>query len=178
MTPSGWPTCWLTGWSRPVSFLTGPKTASLTLEEIARETERGNAGGTWWDGVDGVENGLMAEIRRLCIVFAPADGGGYTQLLLPDAVTKGLLSERELLQLESALVFFTVTWHLEREDRRLRMLTVSAGMSNGQITSSSITDFRASLTMSTTAAATGETQNAPATSQPGAKTPDQLFIPS
>ena len=88
-----------------VSFLTGPKTASLTLEEIARETERGNAGGTWWDGVDGVENGLMAEIRRLCIVFAPADGGGYTQLLLPDAVTKGLLSERELLQLESALVY-------------------------------------------------------------------------
>src|SRR4051812_3498357 len=59
-------------------FTTGPRVAALMLRDHAQRLGV-------WEGPDGVQVGLMAEIRRLANVIAP-NGKGYGALPLDVAV--------------------------------------------------------------------------------------------
>lgn len=54
-----------------------------------------------------VEQGLLAEIRRLTNVFTLIEGKGWSLVPLDEARSTGLISREEFEEIENALVFFT-----------------------------------------------------------------------
>lgn len=138
----------------------GPKIAALTLADIAKATVRSVEPGkqvSWWEGPDGVENGLLGEIRRLTSVLVPPTEGQPWQPIGFDlAVQRGYLDADQVMEVESALVFFTLVSLMETRARRLKMLNATAGMCGWLLTSSTLSEFRDSLKTSTVAAPGGE----------------------
>ena len=82
-----------------LSFVSGPRVAALMLKKIA--TDLGV-----WDGKDGVNNGLMAEIRRLSNVVMPTENGWKTYPL-QDVIDKGMLDESDIAEVEGLIAFLS-----------------------------------------------------------------------
>lgn len=152
-------------WSDKLMVGTGAAVAAIRLENVAKETPRG--AGTWWEGPDGVESGLLGEIRRLTNVLAPDQaGGGWRQIQYEDAVKTGVLTEDEAADLEGQIVFFTLASRMVPRAIFEVVMSTPGRMWGWQITSSTLSDYRGSLTTSTAAASTAP-----------AATPEQLSIP-
>lgn len=139
--------------------VSGPATAALMLEQIAKTTMRA-PGVSWWEdmgAVAGVENGLMAEIRRLSNVIAPLpDGAGWAATPLQIALDEGIIDVEEAMEVMNQLCFFTVvSWVPERRDRP-SFINGAAYLFGGQTTSLNCTEYAASLKTSTEDATTGE----------------------
>lgn len=126
----------------------GPRTAALLLERIARA--RGD-----WDGPEGVERGLVPEIRRLANVAICDPASGWTTLPLEDAIKAKLFSEDDAAVVESSITFFTVCCASMPRSEADGMMTTLFGLYNERLTSSNATEFLASLPTSTPDASTG-----------------------
>lgn len=120
----------------------GPRVAALMLKKVAEET------GTW-DGPAGVSNGLMAEIRRLCNVAVPGPNGGWETVPFQEAIDRDIFEPEDVSEVENGIVFFIVASATHRRDERKDILEGAAKLWGGHITSSSYTDFLASLKTST-----------------------------
>lgn len=139
-----------------LQLLGGPRVCAMMLRDTAMNTLR-SRGVSWWEGPDGVENGLMNEVRRLTNVLVPREGGGWESTPYADAVSGGLLDAEEVAEIEGGISFFTVNYYMHKRQVVERMLESVAGMWAWQITSSTLSDYRTSLTTSTPAAPTGGT---------------------
>lgn len=129
----------------------GPAVARMVLRTVAEE--RGV-----WDGPAGVQNTLLAEIRRLSNVVMPnPDSGGWMTLPLDVAVTRELLDAEELAEVENRLAFFTVASRMS--DRRDRT-TVMEGLGRlwgTQVSLLDSTEFARSLPTSSATGSSGGT---------------------
>ena len=97
-----------------------------------------------WDGPLGVEAQVMNEIRRLTSVIMPR-GHVPPQMLLPDAVNKGIISKVEQDIVENHLVFFTCVSSMLHGTKRQGWMVAMCALWGAQTTSSGSTDFAASL---------------------------------
>ena len=131
-----------------LGMTSGPRVAAMILKDTAK------ALGVW-DGAEGVERGLMQEIRRLTNVIVLTDRG-WGPIPLHEAIANGSIDERDSSEVENAMVFFTVSWHMNRwEDRKMgtedkpSMLESAMKIWGGRLESLSFTEFCASLPTST-----------------------------
>lgn len=131
-------------YTQGLSFIAGPRIAGMMLKNVAEEMGA-------WSGPDGVENGLMNEVRRLTNVVM-AGANGWDTIPYEQAKNSGMLTEDEISEVEGAIVFFTVNsaMHL-----RKNLEAILAGMNDlwgTSTTYSNVTAFRESLpTLTTTA---------------------------
>jgi hypothetical protein len=124
-----------------LGVVTGPRIAHLLLKQIAI------AEGVW-EGPEGVELGLMAEIKRLANMVTLTEQG-WRPLGLEDALKRGALDEDEASEVLGLITFFTVTSAVERKDQSLSILTFAAQMWGALTTSLNCTEFGNSLPTST-----------------------------
>lgn len=139
--------------ARGLNVIAGPNIASLMLRQVAESIPSAREPGkTAWDEMDGVKNGLVAEIHRLANV-AIATPQGWQTIPFVEAARRDLFSEEEFDAIEGGIVFFTClsAIHGWQRERLLAVLTVSGipRLWSGQVTSSNSTEFAASLPIST-----------------------------
>lgn len=135
-----------------LNHIAGPRVAALLLKRIAIAAKI-------WDGPGGVEQSLMAEIRRLTSVILPSTSGWET-VPYHEVVERGLISADDISEVENALTFFIVASAMHRRKELLTILSGAARIWDAQISSLSITAFAASLPTSKEIANTGETEPA------------------
>lgn len=124
----------------------GPRIALLTLRKVSTDM------GIWESApgmLDGVENGLMGEIRRLANVLVPASAGGWETIPFHEAKARGYLDDTDAAEVESFLVFFTLIWSMHRRAEAELMLTSVSEMLGLLTTSLTPTDYANSLQTST-----------------------------
>ena len=85
--------------SEGLNVLAGPPIAKMMLKRIA-------VIGQSWEGPEGVEQGLLGEIRRLTNVALPT-GAGWETLPYDEILRRGLMDEDAVADAEGLLVFFT-----------------------------------------------------------------------
>lgn len=118
-------------------FMAGPRVAAMILRTKAEEMGI-------WDGPNGVNMGLMNEIRRLTRVLMPSEKG-WQEVLLQDVVDGQLMTEDDVSEVENALTFFIVTSAMHRRAALEPILNGAAKLWDAQITSSKCSEFAASL---------------------------------
>lgn len=134
--------------SEGLGWAAGPRIAALMLEKVAKED------GTW-EGADGVSRGLLGEIVRLTNVFMPLPVGGWDMVPLQIAIDQKLISDDDIGEVKSIIVFFTVSSWLYPKMMRDKILMEAMALSGGRTESLSCTDFSTSLPMSIATASTG-----------------------
>jgi hypothetical protein len=124
-----------------IHTIAGPAIARLMLEQIAK------IDGVW-EGPAGVQQGLLAEIRRLSNVLAPT-GAGWDMIPYETALQRGVIDPEAAEEMEGALVFFICASAVLRGPKAREKLEILLGMLErlwgAQSTSLDITAFRASL---------------------------------
>lgn len=142
------------------SIASAPRIACLTMRKIAEKQ------GEWDDAqeegqkVVGVKNGLVAEITRLTNVLAPTERG-WELVPLEQAVSQGYFSPEEADEVTNVVTFFTVASWMYPAETWEGMRDQTMATWGGQTTSSSATEYLASLPTSTE---TETSQPAPITS--------------
>lgn len=142
--------------SERLSVTAGPSVAAYTLEEVAKTTYR-SPGVTWWEGRDGVEQGLFAEMRRLSNVIAPRPNGwGLIPLqMVLDGGQEVALGADEATGVMNQLAFFMVVSAIAPVRDRGKLVKGGAYLYDGQTTLLGCTDYTTSLTTLTPAVNTG-----------------------
>jgi hypothetical protein len=135
-----------------LSIIAGPRVAGMMLESVAKETGRGH-GANWWDGQDGVQNGLINEIKRLTNVIVMQDGRWVT-LQVPTALQQKLISNDDWDEVEGEIVFFMLAYAMPSRTELPGILIGMTEVWGGQTTSLNCTEFAASLQTSTVVANT------------------------
>ena len=103
----------------------GPTTAGLLLEKIAKQDGV-------WDGDNGVNNGLMAEIRRgTNVVVASLQGWQTVPYVV--ALQNGIFDAESVEEMEGAIVFFICASALLRGSRMKQKLTILLGLMELQL---------------------------------------------
>lgn len=133
----------------------GPSVAAMVLKTVAQETQRG-PGLSWWEGADGVENGLLGEVRRLSNVVLCTQDGGWSTLPLQLALGQKLLSEEEAAEVLNQAAFFIVVSAVAPRLDRPRLAMGAAHIFDAQTTSLNSTEFAASLRTPTEPESIGE----------------------
>jgi hypothetical protein len=144
--------------SQGLGVVGGPAAAMRLLRSGAQNS------GIWADnektGV-GVENGLVAEIRRLTMVSIN-EGSGWASVPLQVAQAKGFLTTEDVSEVENAIVFFIVVSATLPRTERKAMVQGAAALWGALVTSLNSTEWTASLTTSTATGSSGGTSPAPA----------------
>jgi hypothetical protein len=138
-----------------LAALAGPRVAAMLLRDVAMNTRGQNGSPNAWEGSDGVELGLMAEIRRLTNLVMPSEKGWET-IPFQDAISRKLLSPDDIADAESVIVFFICASAMHRRATLEAFLTGAASLWGAQITSSTSTGYAASLPTSIETASSGE----------------------
>jgi hypothetical protein len=134
--------------SQGLGAISGPRVAYLMLKHTA--TELG-----MWSGPTGVYNGLVNEIVRLSNVVMP-DKDGWKTIPLQVAITKKLIDEDTLSEIEGELVFFTCVSKMNKAAQAESIMETATGLWGSQITSLNCTEFKNSCVISTEVESTGE----------------------
>jgi hypothetical protein len=128
----------------------GPRIAALTLVDEGKKDalERGDFDENGQPKDSGAQS-LLMEIRRLTTALIPGNNG-WDMVPVGTAITKGAIDEDDWREAESAIVFFTCHYALAKKAERLGMAQATASLLKGSSTSSSLSEFAASLQTSTT----------------------------
>jgi hypothetical protein len=140
-----------------LQLFAGARVCALMMREVSKETLRSD-GRTWWEGSDGVDAGLLGEIRRLANVVCTDDSGRWISMPYEDAVKHHLLDEDDIQEVEGTLAFFTVNYAIHKREVARGILSSSGELWGWQITSSDLSEFKTSLTTSTREGSTGGTE--------------------
>jgi hypothetical protein len=135
-------------WQGGLGTLAGPRVAMMEIRRIA--TEMG-----LWDGPNGVNNGLVGEIRRLTNVVRPAHKGWET-VPFEDAVRSKYFDDDDVSEIENALCFFIVASAMHRRSELGPILEIVSKLWGAQTVSSNCTEYRDSLPISIETVNTGE----------------------
>lgn len=128
--------------SEGLSFVSGPRVAAMMLRKIAQD-----AGA--WDGRDGINNGLMAEIRRLSNVVIPGTSGWKT-MPFQDAIDKKAMDDEDVAEVEGLITFFICASAMSRRNE-IGPVLERMRLWGALTTSLNSTEYAASLPTSTTA---------------------------
>ena len=133
--------------------MAGPRVAAFLLRDTARKLAGDNPADTAGDA-------LLAEIHRLTNVSLPSEKGWevwtYDQVL-----KRKLLSDDDVSEVESALVFFTVVSAMHRRQVAEVLIKGGARLWGAQTSYLNITAFQRSLPTSTTEDSSGAQLNLP-----------------
>ncbi|MEJ0017536.1 MAG: hypothetical protein WDN25_13415 [Acetobacteraceae bacterium] len=133
-----------------LSDIAGPRIAAMLLRDVAVRSGL-------WEGPNGAERGLMAEIRRLSNVVMPGPNGWQT-IPYQDAVDRKMIDSQDVGEVENALVFFTVASAMHRRPTLAEMLPGAVKLWGAQTSSSSCMAFAGSLSTSSGTASSGANQ--------------------
>jgi hypothetical protein len=152
-------------YAEQMSFFSGPSICSLLLKETAENTLRPNGDDTWWDGEDGVENGLVEEIRRLTnvLVLGPS---GWDVIPYSVALKRDIFTQDEMGEVEGSLAFFTFSSRMKMHPVASKGLSAAATMFGWQLTSLTLMEYKTSLMMSIEDEISGESETVVALSIP------------
>lgn len=146
--------------SEGLTVISGPSMAKLLLKRIA--TMMGI-----WGGAEGVEQGLLGEIRRLTNVVIPS-GNGWQTMPYEQVLAQQIVDEDDIDVAEGAIVFFTCVSAVQRGPKsREKLMILLGGLKAAWGASSSsldVTAFVASLSTSTPVVSSGVSR--PASSVP------------
>jgi hypothetical protein len=153
----------------------GPRIGAMLLEQTAKETLRfrGDPPTSWWEGPDGVEAGLLGEMRRLASVIALHPERGWSPLPLDEALRLHQLTTEEADEVLNQLAFFTVCSLAPPKKDRRSWVEGGAAICGSQITSSNCMEFAASLPTSTEDETSGEAAK-PLETDPKPDVPDHV----
>ena len=144
-----------------LNYTVGPRVAYMMLRDVALATPRPpNPGATWWEGTDGVEMGLLAEIERLTNVIGPnPNGEGWSTLPLRAAVdavdpatnrpVKKWLTREEFTEAMGQVTFFMVASQAPPMGTRASFVMRAADTYGSRTTSLNSTEYANSLRTST-----------------------------
>lgn len=124
-----------------LSHVAGPSVAAYLLKDTALAMEA-------WDGLDGVEQGLMNEIIRNSKVIAPSPTG-WAPMPLDTAISREVFSEDERAEFLNAICFFILASCVHRRSMLASHLAAMNGLWGTQTTLLGYTDFVSSLPIST-----------------------------
>lgn len=130
-----------------LTVFAGPRVAALMLKQVSQ-----TAG--MWEGDEGVNNGLLTEIRRLSNVVLMGESGWET-VPYQDAVSKGRLDADDIAEVEGQIVFFTCISCIHRKREIPLLLDGVAEVWSTQSTSLNVTEWANSLPISTADASSG-----------------------
>lgn len=133
-----------------LNVMAGPRVAMMLLKKIAEETGV-------WDGPNGVERGLVAEVRRLTNVIVRSDDGNWSSIPYQEALARKMIDDEDASEAEGAVVFFICASAMHRREQLRPILIGMASLWGSQITSYSSTEFGVSLRTSTETDNSGET---------------------
>lgn len=142
------------------NMISGPSIAALMLKKIATDSGA-------WAGTEGVENGLMNEIRRLSNVILPG-ANGWETLPLADALKRDLLSDGDIAEAEGIIVFFILVSAVNRRSAAASILNLATDLWGSEITLSDSTTYARSLP---TLTATGTSPQAAGVVMAGSSVP-------
>lgn len=126
-----------------LNYIAGPRVAAMMLKKVAMELGV-------WDGANGVENSLLAEIKRLTNVLLPTPGGaGWSLVTLYDAVRQDMLSAEDLAEVENTITFFICASAMHKRTDLASVLGGIERLWDAQTTLLNVTEFRSSLLTST-----------------------------
>lgn len=149
--------------SEGVGILSGPSVARMLLQRIAMQDGI-------WEGPQGVQQGLVGEMRRLTNVIMP-QGGGWNAIPFEMAMERNLLDEDSLAEAEGAIVFFICgSAVLRGPSQRTKLEVYLLGLTrlwDRQTSSLDSTAFAASLLTSTKDAPSTEKKEATSTESQG-----------
>lgn len=135
--------------SQGLGAISGPRVAYLMLKHTAK-----NIG--VWDGPAGVKSGLINEIIRLTNVHLP-DEKGWKTIPLQVAVSRGIIDEETMAEIEGELVFFTCVSKMNKKNQAKDIMETVNGLWGSLITSLDCMEYKTFLQTSTEAESTGET---------------------
>lgn len=115
----------------------GPRIAALALRDAAKHDAEEL-------GVQDTSTALLGELKRLTLVLAPT-AGGYEQIPVDIAISRGVIDAEDWAEGESALVFFTCVYAMARKAARESAGKAAASVLGGLTTSSMPMEFAASL---------------------------------
>jgi hypothetical protein len=121
-----------------LSIISGPRIAALMLRRVAEGLGQ----------LETVEKGLLLEMRRLANVVMLTDRGWET-ITLDAAVTRGLLDEDDLAEVEGLLAFFMCASAIHRKAEIQSVLTGLGAVWRTQTTLLTVTEWKGSLPTST-----------------------------
>lgn len=98
--------------------------------------------------VDAAASALLAEIKRLTLVLAPSESG-FESLPVDIAMKNGAIDAQDWAEAEAALVFFTCAFAMAPRAGREIVARSAALVLRGSMTLLSVTEFAASLPIST-----------------------------
>lgn len=127
--------------------IAGPRIAMLLLRKIAMTQGE-------WDGDEGVERGLVNEIRRLTNVVMLGSNGWET-LPFHTARERKLLTEDEIAEVEGNICFFICISAMHKQKDLRTFLLPMCGLWGTSISSSTVTEFAVSLATSKVEESTG-----------------------
>jgi hypothetical protein len=130
-----------------LGFVAGPRVAAMLIRRVAEDLNV-------WDGPEGVEAGLVAEMRRLSNVLAPSPKG-WTQIPLQQAIDQGFIDEADASEVENAIAFFTVASAMHRRAELKDVLEGASKLWGAHVSSLNCTEYTASLPTSTEGETTG-----------------------
>lgn len=133
-----------------MGHIAAPRVAAMMLQKTAEDMGV-------WNGSDGVQNGLMNEIRRLANVIMPVAGKGWEMVPLQEAVDRKFFDLDDLSEVENAMAFFIVASAMHKKKDLRGILGGMTGLWDVRIESLNCTEYTASLRMLTAAETTGET---------------------
>ncbi len=128
-------------YSGGLGIMSGPRVAAMIIKDTAIEMNV-------WDGPEGVERGLMQEIRRLTNVLV-LGANGWETIPIHEAVAKGHIDEDDMSEVENALAFFSVASHMHRKADRRGILDGASRLWGARLESLSCSEYCASLSKST-----------------------------
>lgn len=128
-------------YSHGLNIVAGPRIAYMMLKQIAIEEKV-------WEGGDGIENGLMNEVRRISTVLLPSENG-WTLTPLQDAINKQALNQEEIDEIEGSIIFFICASAIHRRTDLEAILNGLQDLWGTQTTLLNCTEFRNSLRPST-----------------------------
>lgn len=100
------------------------------------------------DGPDGVQTGLIGEIRRLTNVILPGDDG-WTPIPLADAERMAKITSDDVAEVMNAAAFFIVASAMHRRNELSGILGGAARLWSAQVSSLNCTEYAATLPKST-----------------------------
>ena len=130
-----------------LGMVSGPRVAALILKDAAKECGM-------WEGEQGVERGLLPEIRRLTnvVLFGP---DGWRPFPFDKAISEKFFDEDDQAEVESAIVFFTVASLMGKKKEKPILLAGFASLWGAETTSLNCTEYGASLPTLTATENTG-----------------------
>lgn len=130
--------------NKGIGLISAPRVAAVLLKELAIKDGS-------WEGPEGVEAGLIQEIRRLSNAIIKTDAG-WKPVPIGDALKRGALSPEEAAEVDGLVTFFIVISAMQRRDEVDAILNYAANAWGALTSFSNCTDFAVSLTTSTAGA--------------------------